>query len=155
DAAPLHVPDGGVVNATVIPTASVSAMLNPRGLPPYTGETGGVEGTISVVGDPPIPTPDNFSKCPSAEETCGVSCRQGKVTNAQTGAHALADAIVAVTGYKGFYVPEQDEEKTITIEGCAYTTRTITMTYGQRIEIKNMSRDFWVPILEPGYNQVS
>jgi len=28
------------------------------------------------------------------------------------------------------------------------------MTFGQRIEVKNLSRDFWTPVLEPGTNMV-
>ena len=139
DAAPS---DGAVVNATVLPTASVAAMVNPDKLPPYDGPTGSVEGTVTVTGDPPIPTPSDFSRCPEAEAIWGKSFREGP-------GRTLADAVVAVTGYKG-YVPAKDEAKQIDIEGCGYTARTAVITFGQRLEVKNRSKDFWTPVLQPG-----
>ena len=62
--------------------------------------------------------------------------------------------MVVITGYKGFYVPETQEAKEIRIEGCGFTTRTLTMTFGERLEVKNLSKDFWTPVLEPGPNLV-
>lgn len=145
-------PEGGVVNATTLSTAEVAKALNPENLPEYKGDTGSIEGTISVDGDPPLPTPADFSRCPAAEKTWGTSYREGPPTDG--GARALADAVVAITGYKGFFVPEKSEAKQVTIEGCAYTTRTVTLTFGQRLEVKNMSRDLWTPVLEPGPTSV-
>jgi hypothetical protein len=101
-----------------------------------------VEGTIRVEGDPPLPTPADFSRCPDAEKTWATSFREGK-------GRVLADAIVGITGYKGVFVPETREAKEITIEGCAYTTRTAILTIGQRLDVKNKSKDLWTPVLEP------
>lgn len=140
------------MNATPVPTASVNAAMNPDNLPPYAGPTGSVEGTVFVTGDPARATPADFAKCAAAEKTWGRVFREGPV--GPSGARLLGDAIVAVTGYKGFYVPEQREAKQITIQGCGYTTRTATMTYGQRLEVKNESGEFWTPMLEPGTNMV-
>src|SRR4051812_22227418 len=67
-----------LVNTTVLPPASVMKLVNPAGNPPYAGETGSVEGTIRVDGDPPVPTPFDFSRCPDAEKTWGKSFREGK-----------------------------------------------------------------------------
>jgi hypothetical protein len=135
--------DGGVVNATVLPTASVAAMVNPENLPAYTGPTGSLEGTITVSGDPPLVIKRDFSRCAAAETLYGRSFREGD-------GRKLADAIVVVTGYQGFYLPEKEEAKQVRIEGCGYDTRTVTLTFGQRLDVKNMSADFWTPLLEPG-----
>ena len=144
--------DGGVMNVTPVPTASVMALLNPDKLPSYAGPTGSVEGTIRVIGDPAPVVAGDFAKCPDAEKTWGHAFREGPPLG-EKGARALADAIVVVTGYRGF-LPAKQEAKEVRIEGCAYTTRTATMTFGQRIEVKNLSRDFWTPVLEPGTNMV-
>jgi hypothetical protein len=145
-------PEGGTLNVTPVPTASVAAMVNPDRLPEYTGPTGSIEGTISVTGDPAPATPADFSRCPDAERTWGHAFREGPP--GPGGARPLADAIVVVTGYKGFYLPETREAKDVRIEGCAATTRTLTLTYGQRIEVRNLSKEFWTPMLEPGPNVV-
>lgn len=138
--------DGDVVNVTPVPTASVAKMVNPDNLPVYTGETGSVEGTVTITGDPPVPTPFDFSMCRDAEKMYGVSFRKNERDE-------LADAIVVVTGYKGF-LPEKSDSKLVTIEGCGYTQRTVTLTFGQRLDVKNLSKDFWSPVLEPNASSV-
>ena len=139
--------EGGTLNATPLPTASVAAMVNPAHLPAYEGPTGSVEGTVTVVGDPAPATPQDFSRCPDAEKIWGHTFREGP--RGPKGERPLADAIVVVTGYSGFYIPEKQEARAISIEGCGYTMRTLTMTFGQRLEVKNLTRDFWSPVLEP------
>ncbi|HEY8073287.1 MAG TPA: hypothetical protein VIF62_04245 [Labilithrix sp.] len=149
----IKMPEGGsVVNATPMTTASVAAMVNPENLPIYDGPTGSVEGTIWVTGDPPVPTPADFSRCPDAEKIWGASFRQGP-PNAK-GARPLADAIVGVTGYKGIFVPEKEPAKRATIAGCGYEQRTVTMTLGQELDVYNEATQFWTPILEPGVVKV-
>jgi hypothetical protein len=127
-------------------------MVNPDKLPEYSGPTGSIEGTITVTGDPAPVNHADFSRCPDAEKTWGHLFREG--APGPNGARPLADAIVVVTGYQGFYLPETREAKEIRIEGCATTTRTLTLTYGERIEVKNLSKDFWTPVLEPQPNVV-
>ncbi len=153
--APTVIPDATPINATPVPTASVAAMLNPQNLPAYNGPTGSIEGMITVVGDPPLPKPQDFNrhKCPDAEKTYGVDFREGPPIT-PGGPRPLADAIVGATGYSGFYVPAKEEATELTIEGCAYTQRTVAMTYGQRLEVKNLTRDFWTPVIEPAPNLV-
>jgi hypothetical protein len=149
--------DAGVVNATPMPTASVEAMLNPDHLPAYDGPTGSVEGTVTVSGDPPVPTPADFSKCPDAEKIWGTSFREGPGRRDDVDERpraTLVDAIVGVTGYRGFYVPERNEKKRVTIRGCGYEQRTVTMTLGQELDVANESRDLWMPLLEPGITKV-
>jgi hypothetical protein len=148
DGAPTNTnPDAQPVNASPIPTASVAKMVNPDNLPAYTGATGSIEGTVTVKGLEPPKTPADFHRCPDAEKTWGTLFRVGD-------GHALADAVVAVTGYEGFYVPEKEEAKQIVVRGCAFETRTLTMTFGQRISVKNETKELWTPILEPGANMV-
>ena len=148
--ASMKMPEGGTLNATPLPTASVAAVLNPDKLPVYSGPTGSVEGTITVIGDPAPATPADFSRCPDADKTWGHAFREGPPGPSGAGARPLADAIVVVTGYRGFYLPETQEAEEIRIEGCAYTQRTLTMTFGQRLEVKNLAKDFWTPVLAPG-----
>ncbi|HVJ88576.1 MAG TPA: hypothetical protein VM580_02160, partial [Labilithrix sp.] len=76
EATPLVVADAGVLNVTPIPTASVAAKVNPEGLPAYTGPTGSVEGTISVMGDPAPETPGDFKRCPDAAKMYGRAFRE-------------------------------------------------------------------------------
>ncbi len=142
--------DGGVVNTLPLPTASVTRLLNPDGLPAYTGPTGSVEGTVRVVGDRAPPIASDFSRCPEAARTWGRAFREGT----DAGARTLADAIVVVTGYRGFFLPEARDAREVRIDGCAYTTRTATMTFGQALDVRNVSKDFWTPVLEPGKNMV-
>ena len=153
DAAALR--DGGILNVTPVPTAAVMELLNPAKLPAYAGPTGSIDGTITVTGDHPFPVVGgDFSKCLDASKTWGHAFREGAPVG-DKGARALADAVIVVTGYTGFYVPEKNEAKEARIEDCAYTSLTTTLTFGQRIDVKNASRTaFWTPVLEPGSNMV-
>lgn len=141
-------PDAGPINVTTLPTASVASLLNPDQLPPYTGPTGSVEGTISVRGPSAPETPGDFAKCPDAAATYGRAFREGEPAS-PGGSRWLADAVVAVTGYSGFYIREKAEAVSIAIKGCAFDRRTLTMTFGQRVDVKNETKEFWTPILEP------
>jgi hypothetical protein len=147
--------DASPLNATPIPTASVVKFVNPQKLPAYVGPTGSVEGTIFVIGDPP-PTLTHEYRKGCADEGANVYGKGFREGPAPTpGAQRwLADAVVAITGYANYFVPEKDEAEEVTIEGCAYSKRTVTMTYGQRLEIKNLSKDFWTPTLAPGIMNV-
>jgi len=155
DAAPLAttIPDAAPLNATPIPTASVAKMVNPQHLPAYAGPTGSVEGTIFVTGDPAPETPADFKRCPDAAKEYGHAFREGEPST-PGGPRWLADAVVAVTGYGNFFIPEKEEAEEVTIEGCGLAKRTITMTFGQRLEVKNLSKDFWTPKLDPPQTSV-
>jgi len=136
DAATSLASDAGPVNELPIPKAQVDSTVNPEHLPAYHGPTGVVEGTLWVTGDaaPPL-MGKNFDKCPAAAEVYSKTFREGPA-DAQ-GRRPLADAIVGVTGYSGFYVPEQRPSKLLTIANCAYGARTVDMTFGQALEVKN------------------
>jgi hypothetical protein len=129
-------PASAPVNATPLSAASVAAYVNPRKLPAYNGPTGSIEGHVSIVGDPSPDAPAyDYRKCPQARETYAKLFREGAPD--ATGARPLADALVAVTGYEGFYLPEGNEVRAITIDKCAFSARTIDMTIGQRLDITN------------------
>jgi hypothetical protein len=130
-----------------IPRESVDLVLNPKQLPPYDGPTGSVEGTVYVTGPAaPLVTVD-AKKCPAAVDTYGKLFREGPAL--PNGSRPLADAAVVVVGYEGYYLPEREEAKKVAISaGCAYPTRTITMTFGQRLEVSNQSTTLFAPILD-------
>jgi hypothetical protein len=131
-----------------VPRASVELVLNPEGFPPYQGPTGSVEGTVSVRGLPAPNVPLNTSQCPAALDTYGKLFREGK-PETRNGPRALADAVVVVTGYAGFYLPDQNDAVKVTITpSCAYPARTIAITYGQRLDISNRSKLLFAPTID-------
>jgi hypothetical protein len=135
-------------NALTLPAASIEAVLNPEKLPPYAGPVGGVEGTIYVKG-PDAPDMPNLDVhvCPAAIDTYGKLFRAGPPT--PSGTRPLADAIVGVTGYSGFYLADTSPAVKVTINAsCAYPTTTIAVTFGQRLEIDNASKIAFAPRLE-------
>lgn len=145
--------DAGSVNTLTISSDVVAAAVNPSKLPAYHGPTGSVEGTITVTGDPaPVVTAD-FKKCPGAQNIWGRAFREGAPL-ADGKSRPLEGAVVVVTGYEGFFLPETKPAVTATIEGCGFTQRTLTLTFGQRIDVLNRSNDYWTPYLEPGSKQV-
>ena len=131
-----------------IPKEGVEAMLNPNHLPAYDGPTGSVEGTVYVTG--PL-APDirlDAHACPAAIDTYGKLFRAG-ISAQPDGIRPLADAVVVVVGYAGYYVPEHNDAVRVTIgKNCGYPSRSIAMTYGQRLEILNESAVPFAPAIE-------
>lgn len=143
DAAPASTREAGqIVNETTVPTASVAAVVNPYDAAPYTGPTGSIEGTVTVEGDPPPDQTVDLGKCPAGEATYRKLFRVGPKGE-------LGDAIVAVQAFPDQYVPEKNEAKTVRIVDCMYDTRTVTLTFGQRLEVKNEGDLLLIPGLEP------
>lgn len=151
---PVDRPDGGPLNAVGATPAEVTKYLNPSHLPPYSAPTGAVEGTLWVEGPPAPETPGDFARCPGAADLYGRKFREGKPNPANAKQRALADVIVAVTGYSGFFIPEREENARVAIEGCGFAKRTVTITFGQRLEVLNTTTEFWSPVLEPAPNAV-
>ena len=116
--------------------------LNPKHDKPYAGPTGTLKGRIRMEGDPSPDTGLKFpAKCKDAQATYGKVFRVGLD-------NALADAMVAVTGYQGF-VPASGPAAKAPIHGCAVNKRTVVMTYGQRLEVANLDKlDSYVPYLD-------
>lgn len=120
----------GPIDALPIPQSAVAAVVNPAKAEKYSGPWATLHGTIRVEGDAPPATTFSFPQnCGEAAATYGRLFRVGQDK-------ALADALVAVT-FEQAYVPETQEVQTVTIHGCALNTRTIAVTFGQRIDVAN------------------
>ena len=134
------------VNALPIPSASVAAAVNPKGLPAYDGPVGSIEGTVYISGDsPPDVSGVNFSTCPSGAGVYKKLFREGPAL--PSGARPVADALVGVTGYTAF-VPEQASAITLKFDDCSWGTRTVAMTFGQRLELTNATKTIVAPTLD-------
>lgn len=113
-----------------VPREQVEAVLNPRKLPAYEGPVGTVEGTVRIKG----------AEAPKTEVTIPSGCGDAlasysKLFREGTG-RTLADALVTVTEYEG-YVPAKREAKAVPIRGCAFDTRTVALTFGERLDVQN------------------
>ncbi|HEV3190669.1 MAG TPA: hypothetical protein VGY54_09255 [Polyangiaceae bacterium] len=137
---------GATAGGSPIPSASVEAVVNPSKLPVYSGPTGSVEGTVLVRGPPAPEIPQlDLRNCPAAIDTYGKLFRAGPARD--DGLRPVADAVVVVTGYSN-YIPEKRDAERVTISvNCGYPTRTIALTFGQRLEIANDSRLGFAPVL--------
>ena len=122
---------------------AVSKVVNPDNEPAYAGPTGSVRGIVTAVGDPPTVATEHLAqikgKCPEAREAYGHIFREGML-------RSLADVLVAVTGYSG-YVPAVEPKQTVSARGCAFSTRTIALTFGQTIDIVSKDAEGYVPNL--------
>jgi hypothetical protein len=133
-------------NGSHMKDEEVLAFVNPEKLPVYKGPTGSVEGTITITGDPaPLVPHLDFGKCPQAKPFYEKLFRTG-ATEA-SGAKTVADALVAVTGYGAYFVPERNPVRAVTFENCAFTERTIDMTIGQRLDVSSKDETLFAPIL--------
>lgn len=132
-----------VSSGALLPAELVSKAVNPRGEAAYSGPTGTIRGFVRAVGDQAPELPEVLEKipdgCERARATYGTLFREGP-------SRSLADVLVAVTGYQG-YVPARDEAVEVQAAGCAFSTRTVAMTFGQRIEVVSKDRRAYVPEL--------
>ncbi|HKY39579.1 MAG TPA: hypothetical protein VJN18_26755 [Polyangiaceae bacterium] len=121
----------------------VSKAVNPENLPVYTGPTGGVRGVVTATGEQAPVAKAHLEKikdpCPEGREMYGRLFREGMM-------RSLADVLVAVTGYKA-YLPEKEPKRVVSARGCAFSTRTIALTYGQTLEVVSKDREAYVPNL--------
>lgn len=119
----------------------VQSVVNPKKAAPYSGKTGTVRGVVRASGDLPPELPEVLAKmdanCTTSRTTFGKLFREGPERE-------LADVLVAVTGYEGF-VPATGTDVKVSAEGCAWETRTIAMTFGQRLSIHGADNRPYVP----------
>jgi hypothetical protein len=137
-------PKGSAEALAGIPVADaeVAKVVNPLAAAPYAGPTATLKGRIRIEGDPPP------SQAVEAPEGCGeAAATYGKLFRVgQDG--ALADVLVTVTGYDGF-VPAKEPAVKTQIHGCAFTRRTVAMTFGQRLEVFNLDKgQTYMPYLD-------
>lgn len=121
----------------------VSKVVNPENRPAYAGPTGSVRGVVTATGDAPLDAKEHVAKikgeCPEAREAYAKIFREGMM-------RSLGDVLVAVTGFQG-YVPAKEAKQVVAARGCAYSTRTIALTFGQNIELVSKDREAYVPNL--------
>jgi hypothetical protein len=121
----------------------VSAAVNSNGDPPYKGPTGTVTGIITMSGDPPPEMPEVLARipsdCPAAKDTYGKLFREGP-------GRGLADVVVGVTGYPA-YVPEDQPAQLADANGCAWSSRTYVLTFGQSLDVRSRDSRAYVPDL--------
>lgn len=124
-------------------TERVSKAVNPKNEPAYAGPTGAVRGIVTATGDPAPDAPEHLAKikgaCPEAREMYAKLFREGML-------RSLADVLVAVTGYEG-YVPAKEPDQLVAARGCAYSTRTIGLTFGQTLLVQSKDKDAYAPSL--------
>jgi carboxypeptidase family protein len=131
-----------------IPAASsaIAAVLTPPNVPRYQGPVGTVVGVVRVEGDAP---PPSTGKAPPAG-ACAAAHAAYRHAFRKGPAGELGDAIVGVTGYKGYLLPRGDAVR-VPIRECAFSARTYTLTFGQRLEIVNEDRGAkYLPRLDGG-----
>ncbi len=107
---------------------------------------GTVRGRVTIEGDPPPTSAEILAKipadCASAREFYGPLFRRGPDG-------ALADALVAVTGYRGVPPTRRPVER-VTAEGCRWDKRTVAIGTGQRLTVAAKDRFGYVPSLAGG-----
>ncbi|HEU4408284.1 MAG TPA: carboxypeptidase-like regulatory domain-containing protein [Polyangiaceae bacterium] len=134
-----RLPAGIPVSASVI-----ASVLNPFHAPRYEGPLGTVAGVVRVEGDAPPPLPGARALpagCNAAQSAYRHYFRKGPQGE-------LADAIVGVTDYPGYLLPRGDAVRA-SIRECAYSARTYTLTFGQRLEVANEDpKERYLPRLE-------
>ncbi|HYO95223.1 MAG TPA: carboxypeptidase-like regulatory domain-containing protein [Polyangiaceae bacterium] len=121
----------------------ISRAVNPRSEKAYAGPVGTVRGRIRATGDP-APTQEQVlsqvpSECATAREVYGPLFREGPE-------RGLADVLVAITGYEG-YVPARAPIEVVEASGCAWSSRTVALTFGQRLDVVSKDRRAYVPQL--------
>ncbi|HMA92648.1 MAG TPA: hypothetical protein VKP30_08180 [Polyangiaceae bacterium] len=124
---------GGEVSATG------SESLSPR---PST-DTGIVEGTVSIEGDPAPVQPGLAARvtteCPDVSNMYGLLFREGS-------GRTVADVFVGVTGYNGVAADKTSPVK-VTARGCTWDKRTYGLTAKQHIEVKSADALAYIPEL--------
>ncbi len=118
--------------------------MNPAHEAPYSGPIGSVHGVVHVTGDAAPELPGVLAKipvgqCNDARAFYGKMFREGPDRE-------LADVLVAVTDYKG-YLPAKAMSKTVVARGCAFDSRTVALTFGQVLMVKNESSRTFIPQL--------
>jgi hypothetical protein len=121
----------------------VSGVVNPNKEKAYEGPTATVHGRVRGSGDAASASPVRLSgvpaECAKARDVYGYPFQEGPQRE-------LADVLVTVTGYQG-YVPEKNPALALEASDCTWGTRTIALTYGQRIEVVSADKNSYVPEL--------
>jgi hypothetical protein len=122
----------------------VRAAVNPDAEKPYSGPIGGVRGVVHVSGEAAPELPGVLrqiapGKCPDARAFYGKAYREGP-------GRELGDVLIAVTGYKG-YLPASGPARVVVARGCAFESRTVALVFGQRLDVRNLGGETFIPRL--------
>lgn len=121
----------------------VSDQVNPSGQKAYEGAVGTVRGRVVATGDAPS---DQAGVIANIPPNCTQAVRPYSKLFREGPDRALADVLVTATRYQG-YVPEKEPAVRVEADGCFWGTRTIAMTYGQRLDIVSKDDNSYVPEL--------
>ena len=136
-----------VTHAIPVAEDKVRAVVNPKGDKPYAGPTGNVAGVVRYRGPKPKMRDDVLAKirakCDASKMVYGPEFRVGADG-------ALADVLVAVTGYDG-YLPARSEAKRVDVSGCAFDRRTVVAMFGQRLDVYSKDKEPYMPRLLGAY----
>lgn len=106
-------------------------------------DTGVVEGTITIEGDPAPVQPDLVQRvtneCPDVSSMYGLVFREGS-------GRTVADVFVGITGYNGV-AAEKTSPVTVTARGCTWDKRTYGLTAKQHLEVKSGDGLAYIPEL--------
>jgi hypothetical protein len=121
--------------------SAIDAIVNPSHATEYTGDTGVIEGTVKVSGDPArvrkfIPLP---KECEAAVANHAPEYRAGA-------GGELADALVAVIMTSGFVRPSR-ADKLVTLKSCSILPTLIDLSIGQRLLVANEDTTPYTPTL--------
>jgi hypothetical protein len=133
DAGPRDENTYGAPNGANIPAEKLVHALNRKRIPPYAGPMGTLKGRVRIEGDPPPDTGLKFpQRCTESTSAYGKLFRIGLDK-------ALADVLVAVTGYEDRgWVPALDEAVKAPLHGCVPKQLTYAITFGQRLDAFNV-----------------
>jgi hypothetical protein len=110
---------------------------------PAKGDTGIVEGFVTMTGDPAPEQPDLLARvpggCPEAMKTYNLVFREGPGRRA-------ADVFVGVTGYRGDPGTKRGPVPVVA-NGCAWNRRTFGLTTGQHLAVRSGDNHPHVPVL--------
>ncbi len=140
-AAPLATPPQAPADKFPLDDSAIDAVVNPAHATEYTGETGAIEGTITVSGDPArlrkfVPLP---KQCEAAVPNYAPEYRAGA-------GGQLADALVAVIRTAGYVRPSR-ADKLVTLRECSILPTLIDLSLGQRLLIANEDATPYTPNL--------
>jgi hypothetical protein len=118
--------------------------LNPKGLAVYSGPVGTVRGVVKVSGDPAPRVPTMVQKLPPG--TCAQAHELHEHLFREGPGRTLGDVLVTVTEYEG-YLPARGEAVRVEAKGCAFGSRILAMTFGQRLDVFNLDNQAYMPRL--------
>ena len=136
-------------DAAPSPSADARALklTNPNHLPAYAGPVGSIRGRVVTRGPAASAVTVDTHSCPKAAPHYARAFREGATDG--SGNRPLADAVVVVTGYSGFYVPETRKDVRLAFRDCDFETHTVTVTFGQQLSIVNQTDVPFAPRLLP------